>query len=109
MSQEHYSKVWEAEVNDLKAALAEKEREIKKLKGCDIRLGDDYGDDPVELALVLKKELAELREKVRRWAVASEKLKTMVQNDYYVDDHTAAKHNMKEAEAVLRAAVEKKK
>jgi|GEM_PF-4113119 len=47
-------------IDKLKAALAEKDKELKKAKGCDLRMGDDFGDDPIECVLVLKKQIAAL-------------------------------------------------
>ena len=52
-----------------------------------------------------KNELFELQEKVRRWDVASEKLKRMVRKEYYIGGMQAAKDELFEAEAVLHAAV----
>lgn len=45
------------------AALKERVRELEdKTNGYDLRLGDDFGDNPIELVLFLKKENKRLRE-----------------------------------------------
>jgi hypothetical protein len=56
----------QADMDKLKAdhlaEIAEKERELKRAKGYDLRMGDDYGDDPIECVVILKREITRLKE-----------------------------------------------